>query len=191
MICPNCGLKTEIEDRFCMSCGFKLENEGSEPLLPSKGWLLWIALPLLSLLVLITVAVVFSAQDYNYNYIIDNAEVVSLRFFEFSGETNHEKGNYSGLFSAEQARFINWELELTLPAPGKNIEFPVTQIFFYDSGEIFCIDTAIFSVEADWDQTYLEWGYGWEKPGEWKAGRYEVELYIAEHLLASGWFEVY
>jgi uncharacterized membrane protein YvbJ len=69
MFCTNCGISNEDNHKFCMACGSKLHkgetmpspaerppeqfNEQQPPPVPSKGWLLWISVPVLSLLLLL------------------------------------------------------------------------------------------------------------------------------------------
>ncbi len=90
MFCTNCGFNNEDEHKFCMKCGFKLREAAAVPhtappdvlpgqpsgqhaaAVPSRRWLLWIAAPLVCLLVLVIVFLTLPEKDVDI-VIIQNA----------------------------------------------------------------------------------------------------------------------
>jgi hypothetical protein len=125
-----------------------------------------------------------------------NARVNALRFYESGPEDPPpEEIVYAQRFASDATRYINWELDIDYPAPGRRIDFEITEIWYQDNGtssweEIFR-DVDIHNVEADWKGSYHWEGYGFDNPGNWAIGLYRVDLYVAGKQIASEQFEIY
>ena len=78
-----------------------------------------------------------------------NANVTDLKFFSSDDDalTPTEKRFYTKSFSRTLTPYINWELNLTHPKPGRRIDFKIEDIWFgpnkneiYRSSRDFYID---------------------------------------------------
>ena len=103
---------------------------------------------------------------------------------------------YAERFASDTTRYINWELDIEYPAPGRPVEFEITAIWYQNRGassweEIYRA-VSTHHVEADWTGSYHSSGYGCDDPVDcWEVGRYRVDLYVDSKLIASEQFEVY
>jgi hypothetical protein len=125
-----------------------------------------------------------------------NAYVKALRFYESGNETlPRDKQVYAQRFAKDTTQYITWVLDLEFPAPGRRIDFEITEIWYQDKGtssweEIFR-DVDASHVEANWTESWHEWGYGFGNPGNWDVGTYRVDIYVAGKQIASEQFEIY
>jgi hypothetical protein len=125
-----------------------------------------------------------------------NARVTTLRFYESGNEdVPFEQRVYEQSFSSETSRYINWELRLRNPAPGRHIDFSVLAIYYRMNASVWeeigraTDDTYL---EADWMRTNHTDGFGCDDPvGCWEVGSYRVDLYAEGKKIASGQFEIY
>jgi hypothetical protein len=130
-----------------------------------------------------------------------NPQVTALRFFESGNEDLPlEQRVYAERFARETTRYINWELNLEHPAPGRRVDFKITAVYLRDTGagssEEFFRQTLDASVEADWTYSFWYWRYGFDDPGNWATGLYRVDIYFEGlstdgQLRASEQFEIY
>ncbi len=120
-----------------------------------------------------------------------SADVTSLRFYESGSDpVSYDQRVYQTSFSQANSRFINWELCLQHPAPGQQINFNIDWVFSNESG-VFGQSTLGTYVPADWTSSCYNQGWGWQDFGNWPAGSYTADLYIAGAQVASQAFEVY
>jgi hypothetical protein len=107
---------------------------------------------------------------------------------------------YDQRFASETTRYINWELDIEYPAPGRRVDFKLTAIYFRDnragSWEEMHRHTVDAYAEGDWTESSYWWGYGFDDPGNWAIGFYLVDIYfegsgIDGQLIASNRFEIY
>jgi serine/threonine protein kinase len=120
------------------------------------------------------------------------ANVTDLRFFE--GGYNmppRDERQYDTRFSSATARYINYELSLEFPAPGRQVDFQVEAVYYGPDGTELARFTADYHLEADWTTSWHAKGWGWDNPGQWSPGTYRVELYVDGQVAASGTFEIY
>jgi hypothetical protein len=130
-----------------------------------------------------------------------NPQVRILRFYESGNEDLPlEQRVYAERFARETTRYINWELNLEHPAPGRRIDFKITAVYLRDTGagswEEMWRGTMDASVEADWTGSFWYWSYGFDNPGNWATGLYRVDIYFEGlgndgQLKASEQFEIY
>jgi len=121
-----------------------------------------------------------------------NATVTALKFFE--GSTNappREQRVYANRFDKSKTRYIFWELNLEHPAQGHPVDFSIEAIWYRPNNSVLRRQTLQTSLEADWTWSYHQWGFGWDKPGNWEVGSYQVDLYVDGKKVASDVFEVY
>jgi tRNA A-37 threonylcarbamoyl transferase component Bud32 len=120
------------------------------------------------------------------------ANVSELRFFEGPYTMPpHDERQYTTRFASSSTRYINYELNLEFPEPGRYIEFQVEAVYYQPDGSELTSFTADYHLEADWTTSWHAKGWGWDDPGQWSVGTYYVELYVDGQLIATGAFEVY
>jgi hypothetical protein len=126
-----------------------------------------------------------------------NARVIALRFYESGNEDlPREEIVYQQRFASDTTRYINWELDLEYPAPGRRTEFEITAIWYQDKGtsswEEIYRRTRVAYVEADWTGSYHASGYGCDDPENcWEIGTYRIDLYVEGKKIASEQFHIY
>jgi hypothetical protein len=122
--------------------------------------------------------------------------VTSLRFYKSDGViVPSEQRVYAQRFASDTTRYINWELNLDHPAPGRPIDFQITAIYYRDIGGSWneiSRDPFDTYVEATWINSYHTTpGVGYKYPGKWEIGSYRVDLYFEDKIIASEHFEIY
>lgn len=117
-----------------------------------------------------------------------NATVEGLLFYESARGFPPQKDRiYSTVFDKSQTMFINWELRLKHPKPGRKIEFPIHYKYFNPQGKMVTKYDINSYIEANWTDSNHTNGYN---AGTWAPGTYRVDVYIAGDMVASGTFEV-
>jgi hypothetical protein len=119
------------------------------------------------------------------------SNVQDVRFFESGLDAIAlDQRGYATSFDTETARYINWELQLTYPAPGQRIDFIIHAIC-YKSDETMLYEQDLSSyVEADWTSSYHSLGRGSKDAGLWKQGTYTMVLSINQLEIARASFQV-
>jgi hypothetical protein len=120
-------------------------------------------------------------------------QILSMRFFESGyGALPHNQRIYLTEFLAADVRFINWELNLHHPAPGKRLEYDIEAAWRNADGSLITKGINHVFIEPDWDFPSLTYCWGSAFAGKyWKPGAYSVDLYIAGNKIASAGFKVY
>jgi len=118
--------------------------------------------------------------------------VSAVRFFE-SSENPVPVGErfYSTRFSAAQARYIFWELNLVHANPHDRYDFKIQAVWKRADGTVLGRQDGDTYFESNWTSSYRSLGWGRETPGSWTPGSYTVELYFHNINLATRSFEVY
>ncbi|MGE0441466.1 MAG: toll/interleukin-1 receptor domain-containing protein [Gemmatimonadales bacterium] len=115
----------------------------------------------------------------------------SIRFFESPrGVPALGSRTYLTRFAAGQTRFVNTEVRLHLEAPGRLLTVPLSCVIYDANGSVsgtFTLENRIAATATDWQSAS---GWGADKPGAWKAGRYRVDCRYGDKLIARGRFEV-
>ncbi len=120
------------------------------------------------------------------------ARVTGLRFFESPFDVV-PKGErvYSISFDGSKTQFINWELNLAHPAPGRGIDLVIGAVYRRgDRGSIYAEQAFDGHLESHWTSSEHSWGWGSQDP-DWPVGSYRVEVSIDGLRVASGEFEVF
>jgi hypothetical protein len=123
-----------------------------------------------------------------------NATVTNVRFFEGPDDMPaYGKRSYLTGFSRTRTRFINWELNLQHPAPGRRIDFTIEHIYFDPYGKEINRASQNTYILENWTNSYHQYGYGWKVASSngWFAGTYRVDLYVNGVKIASESFNVY
>ncbi len=117
--------------------------------------------------------------------------VKKVLFFESGWETPaYGKRDYRTHFIESLTRYLNWEIDLEMPAPGKRIDYEIEVVWRRADGSIEATQKKKTFIEADWTTPWTSWGYGRRSPGAWKPGAYTVEFRVGGQMLASGSFTV-
>ena len=100
-----------------------------------------------------------------------NANVTDLKFYETGNEPPSQK-TYSTRFSGSSSRYINYDLFLKYPVPGRRVEFETSAIYYNSDGTVLGKKTRQASVNANWNESNHFDGWGAGTPGTWKPGFY-------------------
>jgi predicted amidophosphoribosyltransferase len=119
-----------------------------------------------------------------------NADVTDLKFYETGSESPKQK-TYSTRFSSSSTRYINYDLYLKYPVPGRRIEFETSAIYYNADGTVLGRKARQASVDASWNESDHYDGWGSNTAGSWKIGFYRVDIFVAGKRIASKWFEIY
>jgi hypothetical protein len=125
-------------------------------------------------------------------------QVQILRFYESGYEVvPREQRVYEERFARETTRYVNWELNLEHPAPGRRVDFQITAVYYRANTnsatgwEEFHRHTVDTYVEGDWTSSYHWSGYGFADPGNWAINSYRVDTLFEGQPIAGYVFEIY
>jgi hypothetical protein len=115
----------------------------------------------------------------------------SIRFFESGrGVPAFANRTYGNRFAVAQTRYVNTEVIIGLDAPGRVLSVPLSCTIYHESDTV----TGTFTLENRISATGTEWqsasGWGAERPGSWKPGKYRVDCRYGEKVIARGSFEM-
>jgi hypothetical protein len=114
-----------------------------------------------------------------------------VRFFESGkGMPPFAERKYRKRFFADEARYVNWELRLTYPAPGRRLKFQVSGVLLDSQGKELARPEWSSTLEKDWTDSHHPYGWGDDKPGFWKPGVYALRLYLDGREIARDSFEI-
>jgi serine/threonine protein kinase len=120
------------------------------------------------------------------------ANVASLLLFESDyNMPARDQRQYATRFAGSETRYINYELNLEFPAPGRPIDFQVEAVYYQPDGTELVRFAADYRLEADWTTSWHAKGWGWDDPGQWPPGTYRLDLYVDGQVIASAAFEIY
>jgi len=126
-----------------------------------------------------------------YDIPLLKAKVIALNFFESGFNTpNKDQRGYSTQFMKTNSRYINWELNLEFPAPGRRIDFDIIAVWYNPDGSVMARQTKASYIEANWTNSYHNFGRGWKEPGNWAPGTYRVDLLVNNQKIASGSYTI-
>ncbi|MBN2416945.1 FecR domain-containing protein [bacterium] len=119
------------------------------------------------------------------------ARLEDLRFYESGrGITPVEQRRYANRFSASTVRYVNYELRLTYPETNHDVPFDIEVIWYNPDGGEFSRHTKSYTIQGGWNGSYHTDGVGWEEPGNWNPGIYNVKLFLQGREIADEHFEV-
>ncbi|MBT8306778.1 MAG: hypothetical protein KJN85_07560 [Maribacter sp.] len=120
------------------------------------------------------------------------AQVDKLLFFKSEkGLPKVDQRKYTKYFSASETQYINWHLNLRRSPPGKRIDFKIIAKYFKSDGKEIAEYNKDSYFDADWSSSYHSSGWGSTNTGFWKIGKYYVQLYVNDQLIAQEPFFVY
>ena len=119
------------------------------------------------------------------------ATVTEMFFFE-SGfeEIPRDEWVYMFNFPRAKTRYINWELRLEHNPASEDRSFELTYIYRDQVGHDLIREKDHFKIYAYQKSSYHYLGWGWHSPGNWKVGRYCVDLIIHDSIIVSNYFNV-
>jgi hypothetical protein len=125
-----------------------------------------------------------------------NPQVQILRFYESGYDVvPREQRVYAERFARETTRYVNWELNLEYPAPGRRVDFQITAVYYFSNSasvwEEFHRHNFDAYVEGKWTSSSHGYGYGFADPGNWTIGTYRADTLFAGQVIASQQFEIY
>ena len=133
-----------------------------------------------------------AAFSQSQNLTANQIHVTSLQFFD-AGYNPPEYGRrfFQTGFSNLRAKYIYWELNLEFPAG--NYGTLSVDSYWYRTGE----QNSLFhyrndlTLQPDWSTAYFFHSWGWQQPGNWATGTYQVDFYVQNQKISSGTFEIY
>jgi len=132
----------------------------------------------------ITNAVTFETQ---------NAKVDFVKFFEL-GKGNvppEAQRNYANAFSQPVARYIGWEIEISMSPRSEDLEYTMETVWSKPDGSVLLRQTLPTKVNKDWTGiNQVNGGFGSEDPGTWQPGTYTVDFIVNQNKIASGKFTI-
>lgn len=116
-----------------------------------------------------------------------------VKFFESGyNATPQEQRVYREQFPASNTRYVFYELAVTNRLyQVRNQVSDIVAVYYDVQGNEFGRVALNYEVPAAWAEADLWHGWGWDQPGNWKAGRYTVDLYVSGELAARKSFEIY
>ena len=114
-----------------------------------------------------------------------------MRFFEDSWDTQPQDTRvYSDTFNLQTTRFVYWELSLVFPPQPDKVDFEIVAVYSRADGTEFARQSKNAYVNEGWTSSWHSRGRGSREPGQWKPGKYTVDLFIEEQLVGSGDFRI-
>lgn len=120
-----------------------------------------------------------------------NAGVFGISFFE-SGRDTPPQGQrvYRTVFDTAHTRFVNWELLLRYERPQAKEYFMIEAQYYDAAGKIVSQQQMRAYLDPNATETRYSQGFGANQTGNWRAGRYRVDVYIYGNRVASASFEI-
>ncbi len=120
------------------------------------------------------------------------ASVQQLRFYEGkTWDVPMEERTYSKFFARSSTRRVAGELGLEHSAQGERKYFDLEVVYIKPNGSVLGHLVHNTFVEGDWSSSYHTFDWGWDKAGQWPAGRYQVEVYYNNKRIAAEEFSIY
>ena len=120
------------------------------------------------------------------------ARVKSLRLFESDyNQPAKDQRSFGTNFKASSTRFLNWQLDLGYPKPGRRVDFKITAVCYRQNGSVQFKQAMDGHANADWTSSWHSMGWGNRALGKaWRPGNYRLELSIDGERVASREFRV-
>ena len=107
------------------------------------------------------------------------ARVISVRVYEGPNLLLPlEERNFRTRFSQAEVRRLWWQLDLTFPAPGRDVRFDAKGVFYRADGTVFAETPIEGRIGADWTNSNHTSGWGWDQRGQWPPGTYRLEVVV-------------
>ena len=116
----------------------------------------------------------------------------SLKFFEAGYHAPKESEiTYKIIFQKNTTRYIWWKLLYkNNNYKIEDTDIPLKLKWYDPEGNTITVDDIKLNVKQDWDTAWYISGWGWDKPGHWKPGKYTVMLYYKGNLFASNSYTI-
>jgi hypothetical protein len=119
--------------------------------------------------------------------------ITAFRFFEAGYEPpDFELRAYTNRFPRESSRYIYCQLDLEHPKPRqRRIDFSIVSVFKSPDGNPIGKPLLDVRIEPDW--TWSQWwiGWGWNEPGNWPPGVYNVDIFMMGQKVVGNFYEIY
>lgn len=121
-----------------------------------------------------------------------NARLVRIRFFEGdrSKRALTDERLYETRFARAKTRTIYAEIHFEHPGPATKTYFPIS-LYFRQNGRTLRVEEFQARIEPNWTSSHHLVAAGHFEPGKWRAGDYEVDVYINSKKTATAYFEIY
>lgn len=115
-----------------------------------------------------------------------------LRFYASTEDLpDLEQRHYQTRFAQDSLAYLNWELNISYSKTTKRMPFSIMAVYYHANGDEFARQTLETYADKDWENSYHNWGWGWDKPGYWPKDTFTVELHIRGNVVKKGKFVVY
>jgi hypothetical protein len=121
-----------------------------------------------------------------------STRVTSIRFFE--GDRSKvaftSERVYATRFAHPKTKTVYTEIQLDHPRPGTTVYFPIA-LHFRHNQRTLRIEEFEGRVGPDWTSSHHLIGAGDFRPGKWRLGNYEVDVYVNAQKAATAYFEIF
>ncbi|HEV2800466.1 MAG TPA: caspase family protein [Pyrinomonadaceae bacterium] len=117
-----------------------------------------------------------------------NALVTALRFYL---PTPNDERVYRARFPKAEVSYVNWELNLSLPAQDRDVPLVIDAVMYRVDGSVDIKSKVEAVIPAGWTSARITKGWGYPDPGKWPTETYRVELFVDGQKIAVGTFDVY
>jgi hypothetical protein len=123
---------------------------------------------------------------------IQNTRLAAIKFFESGVDAvSLEARVYTKYFSAQTARYINWEVTIYHGCPPSQREpFIIEVTYFNPDGTVDAQYSSNTYVDTGWVSSIHTDAWGWDEPGSWEVGRYKVSLRVSGLLEVTDFFDI-
>ena len=113
--------------------------------------------------------------------------LITFKFFEAGYHVPDQKDIvYTKTFLKENTRYVWWKLRYKNNNYNiKKVNIPLKMRWYNPKGKLYTKDDITLNAKENWKKGWYIWGWGWDKPGSWKRGKYTVKLYYKNILFAS------
>jgi hypothetical protein len=134
---------------------------------------------------------IYSPRDYsgrNAEYEFDE-----INFLEAGSKLpERDQYRYSTHFKKYNARYIYCEIVVRnnlyeIRSQSHEIVFE----YYNPDGSLRGKIEADYNIKAEWKTSWISRGWGWDEPGNWPVGTYDVVVYIDNKYLTEGVFTIY
>jgi hypothetical protein len=120
-----------------------------------------------------------------------NGRVVAMRFFASYVDVPVRAARiYGTRFDSAATRYLNTEIELDFPAPGREVDFALLCTYTAPDGKELGPISLRYQVKASWAGAYGHAGWGSRSPGGFLKGSYRVRCSNEGTPVAEGRFEI-
>ncbi len=129
-------------------------------------------------------------SSMEYIPLIDG-RVTKFGLFEFGGKDYYKPGitKFSRIFTRSYTRFINWVVHIEFP-PGETKDIPLKIFYYNPDGSQFYSQTQEWRIYSQERESNNSLGCGYDERGNWREGKYKIEIFIGNKKVVSTTFEI-